>query len=777
LSTVSGGGYTGAFLGRFFDLCAKSDGLTGAIPDTTPGAAQDRVARDLVDSRSAPITWLRRHANYLSPTGLGELATNIAGFWRNLLSVYLVLGLFLLAVFGLLNAIGSAKVEGPAAAAMQETIAALTPITGNLMIWAGPWAIWAELVLWLAVLPLMLAYWLVSQDLPESFIAPVLLSAAILAVAALLSSFTPLGLVVFALAVVWAVIVWGVVNRKEGHHDPLHPARLALARNHLTQWLAFWLAVMIGLSALAVVDAVGRWLAFRMLQGGLTVSNVAGWLVSVGVGVLGLATGLRMAIRFLVGESRRSSSVLVVSRPYLVAALVVLIAVAPPLVAVSFVSHAAYELGDEYFRGLLFTAITLTVSVLLGTRACRPFINRSGPRAIYAARLARAFLGAVNPARRTHPDGRNVTHVVPGDDIFFVDYAPHAAGGPLHLINCAVNETVDIASQRGLRDRQAENMAVGPAGVNIAQQWHALWADRSQTPHLYPIAELGEAFPHPFLTRLAAPPTVESLALREWMAISGAALGPGMGRRTGLARALLFSLANLRLGYWWDSGLNARHRAHVPMRCKLWRRIVSLFSKVFQAQALLLAELSGRFAGPWERYWHLSDGGNFENTGAYELLRRRVPFVIVCDAGEDRAHHGTDLARLARLARVDFGAEVSEVPAISSGVPEPIAPYLGNLSDQLAPVGGRSGSHAALLVVRYPKPPVNCGRDGWLGRTHTWLLYIKATLTGDEPVDVLNYAALNPDFPNEATLDQVFDEPQWESYRKLGEHVGESLFV
>ena len=52
------------------------------------------------------------------------------------------------------------------------------------MVRAGPWAVAAELVLWLAVVPLMLAYWLVSQDLPEAFIAPVLAAAAILAGAA-----------------------------------------------------------------------------------------------------------------------------------------------------------------------------------------------------------------------------------------------------------------------------------------------------------------------------------------------------------------------------------------------------------------------------------------------------------------------------------------------------------------------------------------------------------------------------------------------------------------
>jgi hypothetical protein len=83
----------------------------------------------------------------------------------------------------------------------------------------------------------------------------------------------------------------------------------------------------------------------------------------------------------------------------------------------------------------------------------------------------------------------------------------------------------------------------------------------------------------------------------------------------------------------------------------------------------------------------------------------------------------------------------------------------------------------ALLFVSYPGGPRHSFGDPWLGRRHTWLLYIKATITGDEPADVLNYAALHPDFPYETTLDQVFDEPQWESYRRLGEHIGDNLFV
>jgi hypothetical protein len=48
------------------------------------------------------------------------------------------------------------------------------------------------------------------------------------------------------------------------------------------------------------------------------------------------------------------------------------------------------------------------------------------------------------------------------------------------------------------------------------------------------------------------------------------------------------------------------------------------------------------------------------------------------------------------------------------------------------------------------------------------LLYLKPSLHGREPVDVLAYAASSPTFPHEGTSDQWFSESQFESYRALG---------
>jgi hypothetical protein len=51
------------------------------------------------------------------------------------------------------------------------------------------------------------------------------------------------------------------------------------------------------------------------------------------------------------------------------------------------------------------------------------------------------------------------------------------------------------------------------------------------------------------------------------------------------------------------------------------------------------------------------------------------------------------------------------------------------------------------------------------------LLYIKATVTGDEPDYVLDYERRYPNFPHEATSDQFFSEEQMEAYRALGFHA------
>ncbi|HEV8261736.1 MAG TPA: hypothetical protein VGQ19_13375, partial [Burkholderiales bacterium] len=55
------------------------------------------------------------------------------------------------------------------------------------------------------------------------------------------------------------------------------------------------------------------------------------------------------------------------------------------------------------------------------------------------------------------------------------------------------------------------------------------------------------------------------------------------------------------------------------------------------------------------------------------------------------------------------------------------------------------------------------------------LLLVKPCVNGDEPADVLSYKSRFSDFPQQSTADQWFDETQFESYRKLGYHIGKEL--
>ena len=51
------------------------------------------------------------------------------------------------------------------------------------------------------------------------------------------------------------------------------------------------------------------------------------------------------------------------------------------------------------------------------------------------------------------------------------------------------------------------------------------------------------------------------------------------------------------------------------------------------------------------------------------------------------------------------------------------------------------------------------------------LLYVKASVTGDEADYVLDYERRYPNFPHESTADLFFSEEQMEAYRALGFHA------
>jgi hypothetical protein len=55
------------------------------------------------------------------------------------------------------------------------------------------------------------------------------------------------------------------------------------------------------------------------------------------------------------------------------------------------------------------------------------------------------------------------------------------------------------------------------------------------------------------------------------------------------------------------------------------------------------------------------------------------------------------------------------------------------------------------------------------------LIYIKTTLSNKVSADVYGYKRENPDFPDQSTVDQFFDEVQFEAYRELGWQITENM--
>jgi choline dehydrogenase-like flavoprotein len=786
LSTVSGGGYIGAFVGRWFDRLRPQAEWGGEARRPVEHAA-DQVERGLTDPDSKEVGWLRKHGNYIAPSGAGDRQVNTAIFIRSFLSVHFVVGLLLFTIFGIGVAIRYGLDTTSAALAIAGINTTGLPLgrllKGTLGIFFSPWFFAFEAVVLLLVLPRIIGYWIVSQRRHGRFEWTALLALFVLAGAILFAGVRN-GLnvpaVLFGLSLLLAFghveVAWhrGRVREDAIGRGSVETQRLR-TRNQLTSDLGLALVLAAGAFVFALVDSIGHALQQRAAGNAVYAAAFASFFAAL----MALAPMVRLIANLFANDKKKTtgSALPRPSREQIMAGVLAAVLFTLPLVFVSFAAHGAFDGGRAFRDGLAITALAFFLSVIFALPAALTFINRSSLAQVYAARLARAYLGATNPVRR-RPYAANVTEVVAGDDVGSIrDYKPYMTGGPLHLINMTVNQTVDFSSQRGNRDRKGEILTVSPIGMTIGEQWHASWEEpaadeaeggRQPAVRLVPLGyQRGTG--HPLVDEMETPTKEpEMLSLREWIAISGAAVGPGRGQTTQLGTALLYGLANLRTGYWWDSGISQFARAGFP-HLTAFRRFGYLLAFYFQSQTLLLSEWVARFPGPWDRFWYLSDGGFFETTGAYELIRRRVPRIIVCDASADPTYEMDSFANLMRKVRIDLDADIRAVPAgelAGLGIPEGIAERLGTL-DELRPRFNGDGAldayaskDAALFWVWYGTEP----------RRRSVLLYLKSTLTGDEPGDITHYQRTHRQFPHEPTSDQSFDEAQWESYRALGEH-------
>lgn len=284
---------------------------------------------------------------------------------------------------------------------------------------------------------------------------------------------------------------------------------------------------------------------------------------------------------------------------------------------------------------------------------------------------------------------------------------------PYHLLNAAVN----LPSSRNidLRGRRSDFFVLSP-----------LWTGSTVTGYC-PTSDLEDAMEK----------RRERFDLSTAMAVSGAAVAPHMGTGSPgvLVRAVLVA-ANARLSHWLPNPKQLENGG-APSR---WKTMGSRWR-----------ELRGDFDEE-DAFVHLSDGGHIENLGLYELLRRRCKLILAVDGECDPQRGAGALVKLTRLAFIDLGVRID------------IDHSALRMDSE-----GYSRTHWAFGTIHY-----GSGDDG---RPEVgYLVYLKSSLTGNEPDYVLQYRREHPSFPHQTTADQLFDEEQFEAYRALGEHVASDLF-
>jgi Patatin-like phospholipase len=389
-----------------------------------------------------------------------------------------------------------------------------------------------------------------------------------------------------------------------------------------------------------------------------------------------------------------------------------------------------YGLNGGSFTRLLVVGLALAVASILLSR--RVDINDFSLHHFYRNRLVRCYLGASNPDRQPQP----FTGFDPEDDlplkIFAVNYP-----GPYPILNAALNIT--SGAELGYATRRAKSFVFTPLYCGYDLILPGTGEERFKLENAYEpsFSKTADGRTEATLTRM----TCEGgIALGTAMAISGAAASPNMGYFTSPATGLFMTLFDVRLGWWMG---NSRYTPKWQSAGPKWG-----FGYLFSE----LVAQSDQNKG----YVYLSDGGHFENLATYELIKRHCKVIVACDADCDGSYDFDNLLSLIEKARSDFGARI----AIDFSR---IRPKEGRESEYTFAVGDifydpqNSDDRGKLIYIKTSMPP----REDK-----------SAVNKSSLPDDVWRYYESHSTFPHQSTADQWFDELQFESYRALGEHIG-----
>ena len=485
--------------------------------------------------------------------------------------------------------------------------------------------------------------------------------------------------------------------------------------SRLGAWLAIYAAAWMVIAVSAVYGPFLLDWAFSHATWA-TMSGVAGWAATVAGGLFAgnsESTGGRAE-----GAAAKAKEVLARVAPFAF--------IAGVLLAVSYVIHLVINLngGTDWWVTLsepvvvvplVMLAVCLIATIVL---AARVDINEFSLNAFYRNRLVRCYLGATRD--ETERDPQNFTGFDDCDDLPLT-LPKHTRIRPLHIVNCALN--LGGSSDLALHTRHSASFTLSPlycgsAYESLDQHGHA--------------KELGFIPTAKFGHRDGGP------TLGQAISVSGAAASPNMGYHTSSVIAFLLTLFNVRLGWWFPN----------PGKVK------DGFMSPHFSLRYLGAELFGG-ASDKSTFVMVSDGGHFENLAAYELIRRECRVIVISDGECDDKYTFGGLGTLIRMCEVDFRCTITI-----------------DIDDLRAGTGDGEWSKRRFAIGDITYREKNTGKVTGTGI----LIYVKASMTGQEDTSVRQYKSSSPTFPHESTGDQFYREDQFESYRRLGREIGHEIF-
>jgi hypothetical protein len=499
---------------------------------------------------------------------------------------------------------------------------------------------------------------------------------------------------------------------------------------------------------------------------GPTLIATAGGISGVLIAVLGKAP----ATAALVTSAERSwkdvsyEVVLAIATPIFIVSLLVLISAGLDFVFLNETYLSGSILKDRVGLGRSFAAMLaamLGLSVLGYGTSIFVNINRFSLHSVYRNRLIRTFLGASNFQRYTNAftdfdehDNIKLCNIWPGrgyKQSLAVRRDPELGSKEedmqtpsdqpppnLLVINMALN--VLATSDLQLQERRALPFFatprwIGSSDVDQPQADKKTPKSRPKVPAVDNKRPIQGSF-------RKAEDYGGTMTLGTAITISGAAASPNMGYHSSPSLGVILTLLNVRLGAWLGNPGPAGNKSYEKTSPD-----VAAMPLLREALGLTTAQ---------DKYVYLSDGGHFENLAAYEMLRRRCKFILICDAGCDPTYKYEYLGNLVRKAYIDFGIRIDfRAP---TGTEDKVSPS--------------KSEYLSVADVHYPEEETP--KDGAAPRG--LLLYLKPCLCGNWPASVRSYWNLHPEFPHEPTVNQWFGESQFEAYRALGAYAIESTF-